>query len=94
MKVLMKSGEKELVLGHREIYNLRKRTGVDIFDWVAEMQRFKVNATYELLFSCLQAEYESIEDMLDDIKDEEMKNYSEKLGDLIKKRFGANTTEK
>ena len=98
MKVLMKSGEKELKFGHKAIYRLKKDTGRELFDLISDiatdkMEEMKINTMYELLFAALKDEYKDIEEMLDDLKDSEFNGYIKILGDSVGKLFGANMEE-
>ena len=95
MKIKVQSGFKELKFNHRAVWNLQKRTGRELFDLFgditqAETANLKLTTMYELLFAALSKEYETIEDMLDDLLGEEFQNYIKAIGDSVGKLFGGN----
>ena len=98
MKVLTKSGKKELKFDHLAIWNLKKETGRELFDLIQDIDAentkdVKITTMYQLLYAAFGEQYDNIEEMLSDLKETEFNNYIEAIGTSVGKLFGENTTD-
>jgi hypothetical protein len=92
-KIKMKSGEKELRMNHLAIYRLKKNTGKDIREYVGELQNENVEmiVVYDLMFAGM--DYETIEEMLEDIEEDKFLDYVTQMGNELGLLLGVGKTD-
>lgn len=88
-----KSGEKEFKFIHKANRRYKELTGKDSGELINQLMQGKLNSNdvYDVIYAVFQDDYETIEDMLDDLS-ENMVYYIQEVSVGLGELFGAKTT--